>query len=163
MIAAVNGFALGGGCELAMACDIRIASESAKFGQPEAGLGITPGFGGTQRLSRLVGLGRAKEMLFTADAIHAAEAMRIGLVNQVVPPGQALDAAMALASRIAARSPAAVRYCKSAVAASFDAGPVTGMGYEAEVFALCFADADQREGMSAFIDRRPPTFADGAK
>jgi enoyl-CoA hydratase len=161
VIAAVNGFALGGGCELAMACDIRIAAANARFGQPETSLGITPGFGGTQRLPRLVGRGRANALLFTADVIDAAEALRIGLVNDVVPVGRALEAAIALAERVAVRSPVAVGYCKAAVAAGLDADLERGIGYEAEVFALCFSDPDQREGMRAFSERRLPGFAGG--
>ena len=155
VIAAVNGFALGGGCELAMACDIRIASEKAKFGQPETGLGITPGFGGTQRLPRLVGKGRAKELLFTADMIDAAEAYRIGLVNKVVPPEELMEAAKALAGRIMKRSAAAVQLAKAAVNRGIEAGLENGIAYEAEVFGLCFATEDQKEGMTAFVEKRP--------
>jgi len=156
VIAAVNGFALGGGCELAMACDIRIASENAKFGQPESGLGITPGFGGTQRLARLVGRGRASELLFTADTIDAAEALRVGLVNKVVPVGQALEAALVMARKIASRSPVAVGYCKAAVNEGLDTDLDSAIAYEAEVFGLCFAANDQKEGMSAFLEKRKP-------
>ena len=159
VIAAVNGFALGGGCEFALACDIRIAAANARFGQPEVGLGVTPGFGGTQRLPRLIGRGRAAELVFTADAIDAAEALRIGLVDRLVPAGGALDAAIAMAKRIASRSPVAVGYCKSALAAGQNVGLDAAISYEAEVFALCFADADQREGMSAFAEKRTPAFA----
>jgi enoyl-CoA hydratase len=159
VIAAVNGFALGGGCELAMACDIRVAAENAKFGQPEVGLGITPGFGGTQRLPRLVGEGRAKELLFTADVIDAAEALRIGLVNKVVPVGQALEAATAMAKKIMTRSPVAVAYSKTAVREGQNASFDSAVAYEAEVFGLCFADAEQREGMTAFVEKRAPAFA----
>ena len=159
VIAAVNGFALGGGCELAMACDIRIAAENARFGQPEVGLGITPGFGGTQRLPRLVGEGRAKELLFTADVIDAAEALRIGLVNKVVPVGQALEAATAMAKKIMTRSPVAVAYSKTAVREGQNASFDSAVAYEAEVFGLCFADAEQREGMTAFVEKRAPAFA----
>ena len=158
VIAAVGGFALGGGCELAMACDIRIASEKAKFGQPETGLGITPGFGGTQRLPRLVGKGRAKELLFTADMIDAAEAYRIGLVNKVVPPEELMEAAKALAGRIMKRSAAAVQLAKAAVNRGIEAGLENGIAYEAEVFGLCFATEDQKEGMTAFVEKRKPEF-----
>ena len=158
-IAAVNGFALGGGCELAMACDIRIAAENAKFGQPEVGLGITPGFGGTQRLPRLIGDGRAKELLFTADVIDATEALRIGLVNKVVPVGQALEAATAMAKKIMTRSPVAIGYCKTAVREGQNGSFDSAVAYEAEVFGLCFADGEQREGMSAFVEKRTPVFA----
>ena len=158
VIAAVNGFALGGGCELAMACDIRIASEKAKFGQPETGLGITPGFGGTQRLPRLVGKGRAKELLFTADMIDAAEAYRIGLVNKVVPPEELMEAARTMAGRIMKRSAAAVQLAKAAVNRGIEAGLENGIAYEAEVFGLCFATEDQKEGMTAFVEKRKPEF-----
>ncbi len=158
VIAAVNGFALGGGNELAMACDIRIASEKAKFGQPEVTLGITPGFGGTQRLPRLVGKGRAKELLYTGDMIDAAEAYRIGLVNKVVAPEELMDAAKALARKIMSRSPVAVAMCKAAVNEGIDADLQTGVAYEAEVFGLCFATGDQKEGMAAFLEKRKPAF-----
>jgi enoyl-CoA hydratase len=158
VIAAVNGFALGGGCELAMACDIRIASDKAKFGQPEVTLGITPGFGGTQRLPRLVGKGRAKELLFTGDMIDAADAYRIGLVNKVVAPEELMDAAIALARKIMSRGPVAVGLCKAAVNEGLDTDLQTGVAYEAEVFGLCFATADQKEGMAAFLEKRKPEF-----
>ncbi|MDT8900599.1 short-chain-enoyl-CoA hydratase [Anaeroselena agilis] len=158
VIAAVNGFALGGGCELAMACDIRIASEKAKFGQPESTLGIPPGFGGTQRLARLVGKGRAKELLFTADMIDAAEAYRIGLANKVVAPEELMDAAKAMAQKIMSRSPIGVRMCKVAINEGLDTDLETGVAYEAEVFGLCFATADQKEGMAAFLEKRKPNF-----
>jgi enoyl-CoA hydratase len=160
VIAAINGFALGGGCELAMACDIRIAAENAKFGQPEIGLGITPGFGGSQRLPRLIGEGRAKELLFTADVIDAADALRIGLVNKIVPVGQVLEAATAMARKIATRSPVAIGYCKTAIREGQNSELDSAIAYEAEVFGLCFADTDQSEGMTAFIEKRAPTFAD---
>ncbi|MCE1235847.1 MAG: enoyl-CoA hydratase-related protein [Hyphomicrobiales bacterium] len=158
VIAAVNGFALGGGCELAMACDIRIAAENARFGQPESGLGITPGFGGTQRLPRLVGAGRAKELLFTADVVDAAEAYRIGLVNKVVPVGRALEEALAMAAKIMARSPVAVGYCKAAVEVGMNVDLASAIAYEAELFGLCFAAPDQKEGMTAFVEKRKPVF-----
>ncbi len=158
VIAAVNGFALGGGNELAMACDIRIASDKAKFGQPEVTLGITPGFGGTQRLPRLVGKGRAKELLYTGDMVDAAEAYRIGLANKVVAPEELMDAAKALALKIMSRSPVAVAMCKAAVNEGIDADLQTGVAYEAEVFGLCFATGDQKEGMAAFLDKRKPAF-----
>lgn len=159
VIAAVNGFALGGGCELAMACDIRIASDKAKFGQPEVSLGIPPGFGGTQRLARLVGKGRAKELLFTGDVIDAQEAFRIGLVNKVVPAEELMSAAEALAQKIASRAPVAVQLCKAAVNEGLDTDLETGTAYEAEVFGLCFATADQKEGMAAFVEKRKAQFA----
>lgn len=158
VIAAVNGYALGGGCELAMACDIRIASEKAKFGQPEVSLGIPPGFGGTQRLPRLVGKGRAKEILFTGDMIDAAEAYRIGLANQVVAPAELLDKAKAMAHKILSRAPIAVQVCKSAVNHGLDVDLNSGVAYEAEVFGLCFATEDQKEGMTAFIEKRKAAF-----
>lgn len=159
VIAAVNGYALGGGCELAMACDIRIASEKAKFGQPEVSLGIPPGFGGTQRLPRLVGKGRAKELLFTGDMIDAAEAYRIGLVNQVVTAEELIEKAKTMAHKIMSRSPIAVQMCKSAVNLGLDVDLSSAIAYEAEVFGLCFATEDQKEGMTAFIEKRKPVFA----
>jgi len=158
VIAAVNGFALGGGCELAMACDIRIASEKAKFGQPEVSLGITPGFAGTQRLPRLVGKGRAKELLFSGGMIDAAEAHRIGLANKVVAPEELIAAARDMAGIIMSRGPVAVRLCKAAVNEGLDMDLESGMAYEAEVFGLCFATADQKEGMSAFLGKRKANF-----
>lgn len=158
VIAAVNGYALGGGCELAMACDIRIASEKAKFGQPESSLGIPPGFGGTQRLPRLVGKGRAKELLFTADMIDAAEAYRIGLANKVVAPGELINAAKTLAQKIMSRAPIAVQVCKAAVNEGLDVDLDSGIAYEAEIFGLCFATEDQKEGMAAFVEKRKAAF-----
>ena len=158
VIAAVNGFALGGGCELAMSCDIRIASEKAKFGQPEVTLGITPGFAGTQRLARLVGRGVAKELLFTGDIIDAAEAYRIGLANKVVAPDRLLDTAKELAKKIMSRAPVAVQMCKAAVNEGLDMDQDSGIAYEAEVFGLCFATVDQKEGMSAFVEKRKANF-----
>lgn len=158
VIAAVNGYALGGGCELAMSCDIRIASEKAKFGQPEVLLGVVAAFAGTQRLPRLVGKGRAKELLFTGDQIDAAEACRIGLVNKVVPAGELLTAAKALAAKIISRGPVAVQLCKAAVNEGLDMDLESAQAYEAEVFGLCFATADQKEGMNAFVEKRPAKF-----
>ena len=158
VIGAINGFALGGGCELAMACDIRIASEKAKFGQPEVTLGITPGFAGTQRLPRLVGKGRAKELLYTGDMIDAQEAYRIGLANKVVAAEELLPAAKAMAQKIASRASVAVQLCKAAVNEGLDTDLETGTAYEAEVFGLCFATADQKEGMAAFVEKRKPQF-----
>jgi len=158
VIAAVNGYALGGGCELAMSCDIRIASEKAKFGQPEVLLGVVAAFAGTQRLPRLVGKGRAKELLFTGDQIDAAEAYRIGLVNKVVTAGELLSAAKALAEKIISRGPVAVQLCKAAVNEGLDMDLESGQAYEAEVFGLCFATADQKEGMNAFVEKRPAKF-----
>ena len=158
VIAAVNGFALGGGCELAMACDIRMASEKAKFGQPEVTLGITPGFAGTQRLPRLVGKGRAKQLLYTGDVIDAMEAYRIGLVNVVVPAEELMTAAKAMAQKIQSRAAVAVQLCKVAVNEGLDTDLETGTAYEAEVFGLCFATADQKEGMAAFVEKRKARF-----
>ncbi|MDR3592147.1 MAG: short-chain-enoyl-CoA hydratase [Negativicutes bacterium] len=159
VIAAINGFALGGGNELAMSCDIRIASDKAKFGQPEVSLGIPPGFAGTQRLPRLVGKGRAKELLFTGDMIDAAEAYRIGLANKVVTSEELMDTAKALAKKIMSRAPLAVQICKAAVNEGLDVDLESGVAYEAEVFGLCFATADQKEGMAAFVEKRKPNFS----
>lgn len=154
VIAAVNGFALGGGCELSLCCDIRIASENAKFGQPEVGLGITPGFGGTQRLARVVGMARAKEMIFTASTINAEEAMRIGLVNKVVPKENLLDEAMAIAEKIAKNAPIAVKLSKTAINRGMQSDVDTALNYESEVFAQCFASNDQKDAMTAFVEKR---------
>ncbi len=158
VIAAINGYALGGGCELAMACDIRVASDKAKLGQPEVTLGITPGFAGTQRLARLVGKGRAKELLYTGDIIDANEAYRLGLVNKVVPAEELMPAVTALAQKILSRAPVAVQLCKAAVNEGLDTDLETGTAYEAEVFGLCFATADQKEGMGAFVEKRKAQF-----
>ncbi|MDD3365046.1 MAG: short-chain-enoyl-CoA hydratase [Syntrophomonas sp.] len=158
VIAAVNGFALGGGCELAMCCDFRIASTKAKFGQPEVGLGITPGFGGTQRLPRLVGTGMAKQMLYTADIIDATEALRVGLVNNVVEPEELMDFVKKIANRISKKAQVAVRLSKAAANEGMQTDIDRGMTIEADVFGLCFATADQKEGMSAFIEKRKPGF-----
>jgi enoyl-CoA hydratase len=157
-IAAVNGFALGGGCELALACDIRIAAENALFGFPEVGLGILPGMGGTQRLPRLVGPALAKELIFSARRIDAAEAKEIGLVNRVVPEGEALNAARELAAEIAANGPVAVRHAKTAANRSLDVDLISGLEYEADQFSLLFATEDAREGMGAFMEKRKPQF-----
>lgn len=158
VIAAVNGFALGGGCELAMSCDIRIASEKAKFGQPEVGLGITPGFAGTQRLGRLVGIGRAKELIYTSDIIDADEAYRIGLVNKVVAPEELMGKAMEMAEKIASKSQLAVRYAKTAINRGMETDLDTAMAIEKDLFGLCFATEDQKEGMAAFLEKRKPNF-----
>ncbi len=154
VIAAVNGFALGGGCELAMSCDIRLASEKAKFGQPEVGLGITPGFGGTQRLARIVGTGKAMELILTAKTINAAEAEKIGLVNAVYPPEELMDKAVEMAKAIAANAQIAVRECKACIRRGIQTDIDTGIAYETEAFGLCFSTADQKEGMSAFVEKR---------
>lgn len=157
-IAAINGFALGGGCELAMSCDIRIASEKAKLGQPEVGLGITPGFCGTQRLSRLVGLGKAKELIFTGDIIDAIEGQKIGLINSVVAHEDLLEEVMKLAKKIGSKSQLAVRYSKIAINKGLDVDIDSGAEIEAGYFGLCFATEDQKEGMKAFLDKRKPDF-----
>jgi len=158
VIAAVNGFALGGGCELAMCCDFRVASTKAKFGQPEVGLGITPGFGGTQRLPRLVGAGMAKQMLYTADIIDAAEALRIGLVNSVVEPEELMDFVKKIAKRIVSKAQVAVRLSKVAATEGMQTDIDRSMTIEADAFGLCFATNDQKEGMSAFVEKRKPGF-----
>lgn len=154
-IAAVGGFALGGGCELALACDLRVASTTASFGQPEVGLGITPGFGGTQRLPRLVGLARAKELLFTSRRIGADEALALGLVNRVVHPGELLAEAAALAQQIASQAPVAVRAVKAALQLGAQTDLDTALAIEATEFASCFETHDQVEAMTAFTERRP--------
>ena len=157
-IAAVNGFALGGGCELAMACDIRIASEKAKFGQPEVGLGIIPGFGGTQRLSRLVGPGMAKYLIYTADVIPADEAQRIGLVEKVVAPDALMDEAVATAEKIASKAPIAVGIAKSMINNGAEMDIKSASRLEIDGEAVCFATKDKAEGMAAFVEKRTPTF-----
>lgn len=154
VICAVNGFALGGGCELAMSCDIRLASEKAKFGQPEVGLGITPGFGGTQRLPRLIGTARAMELIFTARTISAVEAKEIGLVNAVYPPEQLMEKAIEMAMSITSQAQVAVRQSKRCIQKGSQTDISTGVSYEAESFGLCFSTADQKEGMNAFLEKR---------
>ena len=158
VIAAVNGFALGGGCELAMSCDIRLASETAIFAQPEVGLGVIPGFGGTQRLPRLIGEGHAKELTFTAEAINAQEAYRIGLVNHVYPLEQLMDEAKKLAKKIVTKAPLAVGYAKFAINKGLQVDIDTAMGIESYMFGMCCATTDKFEGMVAFIDKRTPQF-----
>jgi enoyl-CoA hydratase len=157
-IAAVNGFALGGGCELALACDFRVASENAKFGQPEIGLGITPGFGGTQRLPRVVGMGWAKYLCLTGKPIRAEEALRIGLVQAVVPKEELMPLALKLAGEVAQKSRLTLGYVKAAVGRALDLDMDAGHEHERDLFALCFASHDQREGMAAFLEKRPPEF-----
>jgi enoyl-CoA hydratase len=157
-IAAVNGFALGGGCELAMACDLRIASENAKFGQPEVGLGITPGYSGCVRLPRLVGIAKAKELIYTGDSISACEAEKIGLVNKVVPFEELIDSAMDMAGKIASKAQIAVRYSKMAINRGIETDLETAIVFENQIFALCFATEDQKEGMNAFVEKRSPNF-----
>lgn len=158
VIAAIPGFALGGGCELAMACDIRIASEKAKFGQPEAGLGITPGFGGTQRLPRLVGEGKAKELIYTGTVIKADEALRIGLVNKVVEHDSLLEEAMKMAKLISTNAPIAITLCKDAINRGMQVDIDKAINIEAEDFGKCFNTEDQKEGMTAFLERREKNF-----
>lgn len=158
VIAAVNGFALGGGLELAMACDVRIASTKAKLGQPEVKLGVTPGFAGTQRLPRLVGLGRAKELLLVGEPIDAETARDYGLVNSVVEPGELLDAAKSMAAAIAARGPASVALVKACVNRGAACDVETGGSYESEAFGLCFALGEAQEGMKAFFEKRDPAW-----
>lgn len=154
VIAAVNGFALGGGCELAMSCDIRLCSENAMFGQPEVGLGITPGFGGTQRLARIVPVGIAKEMIYGARNIKADEAYRIGLVNHVYPLEELLPAAKKLAAGIAKNAPIAVRNCKKAINEGLEADMDKAIVIEEGLFGDCFETHDQKEGMGAFLEKR---------
>ena len=156
VIAAVNGFALGGGCELAMSCDIRICSDNAMFGQPEVGLGITPGFGGTQRLPRIVGLGMAKQLLYTARNIDANEALRIGLVNAVVPQAELMDTAVKMANTIAKNAPIAVRACKKAVNEGIQVSIDKAVEIEEKLFGDCFETHDQVEGMACFLSREKP-------
>ena len=153
-IAAVNGFALGGGCELSMSCDIRLCADTAVFGQPEAGLGITPGFGGTQRLARLVSPGMAKQLIYTAKNIKADEAYRIGLVNAVYPLDELLPAAEKMAETIAKNAPIAVRACKKAINEGLEAKMDDAVVIEEKLFGSCFQTADQIEGMSAFLEKR---------
>lgn len=159
-IAAVNGYALGGGCEIAMACDIRIAAENAVFGQPECGLGIIPGFGGTQRLARLVGKGRAKELIFTCGRIDAQEAYRIGLANKVVPQAELLDVCRAMAKTIMSKGGYAVSVAKAVINAGLDMDLINGLKMEADAFGLTFATHDKQEGMTAFLEKRPAELTD---
>lgn len=159
-IAAVNGYATGGGCELAMACDIRIASERARFGQPEINVGILPGGGGTQRLTRLIGKGRAKELILTGDLVDAAEAYRLGLVNKVVRPEELLDAARAMAEKIKAKSRAAVRVIKAVIDVGSGTDFTTGLAYEQFGQTILWSTEDRVEGMRAFLEKRPPRFQD---
>ncbi|WP_068692268.1 enoyl-CoA hydratase-related protein [Culturomica massiliensis] len=153
VIAAVNGYALGGGCELALACDIRMASEKAKFAQPETGLGIVPGFSGTQRLPRIIGVGKAKELIYTGRVIDAAEASRIGLVNSVTEPGMLLSEAVKMAEQIASRSPLAVQYAKEAINRGIETDIDTGIAIENGLFGLCFATEEQKQKMRAFLNK----------
>lgn len=157
-IAAVNGFALGGGCELTLACDIRLVSQRAKFGLPEVQLGIFPAGGGTQRLARIAGVGRAKELIFTGGQFDAEEAYRIGIANHVVSHESLMDEAMAMAERIAANGSYAVKLAKKAINNSMNADLPTGMTVEEELFAEVFTTHDKQEGMEAFLERRKPVF-----
>ncbi|AVQ18969.1 enoyl-CoA hydratase-related protein [Fusobacterium mortiferum] len=154
VIAAVNGFALGGGCEIAMSCDIRLCSDTAIFGQPEVGLGITPGFGGTQRLARLIPVGKVKEIIYGAVNIKADEAYRLGLVNSVYPLEELLPAAKKLAAKIAKNAPIAVRACKQAINEGLDLDMDQAIVLEEKLFGSCFETEDQREGMQAFLEKR---------
>lgn len=154
VIAAINGFALGGGCEISMSCDIRICSDNALFGQPEVGLGITPGFGGTQRLARIIGVGKAKEMIYAATNIKADEALRIGLVNAVYPLEELIPAAKKLAGKIARNAPIAVRACKKAINEGLDVDMDKAIVIEEKLFGSCFESEDQKEGMAAFLEKR---------
>lgn len=158
VIAAVNGYALGGGCELSMACDIRIASAKARFGQPEVGLGIIPGFSGTYRLPKLVGQGIAKELIYTGKMIGADEALRIGLVNSVVPPEELPGAVDALVAAILKNAPIAVSYAKSCINENYDLDVDDSLALENQYFSKCFATDDQKEGMDAFLGKRPAVF-----
>lgn len=158
VIASVNGYALGGGCELAMCCDIRIASENARFGQPEVGLGITPGFSATQRLPRLVGTGKAKELIYTGEVINAAEALRIGLVNKVTTPETLEEETQKMAQTIASHAPLAVQHAKKAINRGMDTDIESGIAIEIDLFARCFTTEDQKKGMQAFLKREKITF-----
>lgn len=154
VIAAINGFALGGGCELSMSCDIRLCSENAIFGQPEVGLGIPPGFGGTQRLARIVGIGKAKELIYTAANIKADEAYKIGLVNAVFPAEDLMPAAKKMALKITRNAPIAVRACKKAINEGLQVDMDKAIIIEEKLFGDCFATEDQMEGMKAFVEKR---------
>ena len=158
VIAAVNGFALGGGCELAMSCDIRIASNKAKFGQPEVGLGIIPGFSGTYRLPKLIGQGYAKEMIYTGKVIRADEALRIGLVNAIYEPEELMDKAMEMAQMMLKNAPVAISLAKQSINEGYDLDADGAIGLENKLFGKCFATSDQKEGMDAFLNKRKAVF-----
>ena len=158
VIAAVNGFALGGGCELAMACDIRIVSENAKFGQPEVNLGVIPGFGGTQRLPRLVGKGIAKELIYTGDLIDSQTAFRIGLANKVVSPESLIDEAINMAQKIASKGPAAILIAKSVINRGLETELAKGLTIERNGFVQCISSGEAKEGMEAFLEKRKPNW-----
>lgn len=163
IIAAINGFCLGGGLELAMSCDIRIASQNAKFGQVEANLGIIPGFGGTQRLPRIVGIAKAKELVYTAQIIKAEEAENIGLVNKVTTKETLLDECLEMANLIATKGQIALRYAKNAINNGYEMDIDKGINLESNLFGLCFASEDQEEGMSAFLEKREAKFINNIK
>jgi len=158
IIGAVNGFALGGGCEIALACDFLYASEKAKLGQPEVNLGIVPGFGGTQRLARRVGIGRARELCYTGDTINAEEALRIGLVNAVCPPGELMNVVTGVAQKIAKKGRVAIAQCKRVMFSGADVPLDVANALETQTFAMLFGTADRREGMSAFLEKRTASF-----
>ena len=158
VIAAVNGFALGGGCELAMACDIRIASVKAKFGQPEVGLGIIPGFSGTHRLPKLIGQDYAKEMIYTGKVIRADEALRIGLVNAIYEPEELMDKALEMAAMMLKNAPVAIRLAKQSINEGYDLDADGAIALENKLFGQCFATKDQKEGMDAFLNKRKADF-----
>lgn len=158
VIAAVNGFALGGGCELALCCDIRVASENAKFGQPEVGLGIIPGFSGCESLPRVIGAAKAKELIFTGDLISASKAEKIGLVNKTFSSKELILVEMTMAKKIAARAQLAVRYSKMAINRGLESYTDTAIAFENQVFGLCFVTEDQKEGMSAFVEKHDANF-----
>lgn len=158
VIAAVNGFALGGGCELALSCDIRIASQKASFGQPEVNLGIIPGFSGTLRLTKIVGQGVAKELIYTGRRIFADEALRIGLVNRVVAPEELMESALSVASEILTSAPIAVKYAKRCINGNYSISTNEAIELENIYFSKCFATKDQKEGMSAFLSKRKASF-----
>ena len=158
VIAAVNGFALGGGTEIAIACDFIYASENAKFGQPEINLGLIPGFGGTQRLPRLIGSNRAKELVFTGKMISAAEAEKIGLANKVVPQDQLMEEVIKTATEIASKGKASLRAAKQAINNGLNTDLATGIHIEVEAFGMCYASSDSKEGTSAFLEKRKPEF-----
>ena len=158
VIAAVNGFALGGGCELSMACDIRLASEKAKFGQPEVTLGITPGFSGTQRLPRRVGVAKAQELIFSGKMIKADEAEKIGLVNAVFAPEELMNGAVEMAKSFTKNAPIAVKYSKACIDRGMQMDIDDGIALENEMFGMCYATEDQKEGMTAFLEKRSATF-----
>lgn len=158
VIAAVNGFALGGGCELSLACDLRLASENAKFGQPETGLGITPGFAGTQRLPKAVGVAKAKELIYTSAVVDAQEALRIGLVNHVYPLEQLMEEALKMAAKIAGNGQLAVRYSKASIDTGLNMNAAAGSAIEESYFGLCFASEDQKGAMKAFLNKEKYEF-----